>query len=95
MKKRKTLQAKKKDIAYIQSAKTVNDFWRLYINIYGIEKAENLYRFMERTIQHTKEINNADNFNFGQKKSVYFFSGSHTCHTLPYQATLFCVKNCY
>lgn len=55
---------KKKDIeSCIQSAKTVNKFWQLYINIFGIEKAANLYRFMERTIQHTKEINNADNFN--------------------------------
>lgn len=55
---------KKKDIAsYIQSAKTVDDFWQLYINIFGIEKAENLYRFMERTIKRTKEVHNADNFN--------------------------------
>ena len=55
----------------IQSAKTVDEFWQLYIGKFGIAKAAKLYRFMARTLQHSikEEVHHADDCNFWEKKS--------------------------
>ena len=55
----------------IYSARTVGEFWEMFIEKFGIDKALDFQNFLKRTLYHMeKERYHTDDLNFDKKNSA-------------------------